>query len=312
MILTITLNPAIDKTIEINGFGIGRLNKVENVILDPGGKGINVSKVIESLGGTSIASGFLGGSSGEYIENTLRNSGIKSEFVRIQGETRTNLKVFDAQNKETTEINEPGPNVSREEIERLLKKIESMIEPPCMVVLSGSAPKSVPNEVYEHIVHIAKAKGAVVFVDASGAAFECALKAKPQFIKPNKHELEIYFNKSFETDEALAAACTHFIDQGIENVIISLGKEGAFYANAHQTVRLHPLKVEAHSSVGAGDAFVGACAYAYEKQYDTDEMLRLAVATSAGAVMTIGTKPMDVEWITHQLDRVVIEPHEKK
>ena len=312
MILTITLNPAIDKTIELSGFGIGRLNKVENVILDPGGKGINVSKVIESLGGKSITSGFLGGTAGDYIENALTKLGIKADFVTINGETRTNLKIFDAESKETTEINEPGPHVTSDEIEQLMQKIENIVKPPCMVVLSGSAPQSIPSDVYKRIVEVSKEKGAVVFVDASGPAFEAALEAKPEFIKPNKHELEIYFNKPCDSDEALAEACTHFLEKGIENVIISLGKDGAFYANAHQTVRLHPLKVDAHSSVGAGDAFVGACAYAYEKQYDTDEMLRLAVATSAGAVMTIGTKPMDVEWITHQLDRVVIEPHEKR
>lgn len=312
MILTITLNPAIDKTIELNGFGIGRLNKVEKVFLDPGGKGINVSKVVESLGGKSITSGFIGGTAGDYIENALTKLGIQADFVSIKGETRTNLKIFDAENKETTEINEPGPHVTPDEIEQLIEKIERLITLPCMVVLSGSAPASVPNDVYKRIVQVSKDKGAVVFVDASGGAFESALEAKPHFIKPNKHELEIYFNKSFDSDETLATACTHFIEKGIENVIISLGKEGAFYANAHQTVRLHALKVDAHSSVGAGDAFVGACAYAYEKQYDTNEMLRLAVATSAGAVMTVGTKPMDVEWITHQLDRVVIEPHEKR
>ena len=307
MIVTITLNPAIDKTIELNHFSLGALNKVENAILDPGGKGINVSKVVESLGGKSIATGFLGGGTGKYIENALNEMAIANDFVQIEGETRTNLKIFDRATKETTEINEPGPNVTDAHIARLVEKVEKMIMPPCIVVISGSAPKSVPAEIFADLIRAAKKKGAKVFLDASGTAFEAGIKAKPDFIKPNKHELEQYFDREIHTDSEVKAAGRHFIDIGIDNVLISLGKEGAYFGNKDKSLRLKPLKVEAHSSVGAGDAFVGAFVYALDHEYEIDEMLKLAIATSAGAVMTVGTKPMEMEWIMSQLDRVDIE-----
>lgn len=307
MILTITLNPAIDKTIELDQFSVGRLNKVENSIIDPGGKGINVSKVIESLGGNSIATGFLGGSSGHYIEKSLKALTIQSDFVWIAEETRTNLKIFNRLTKETTEINEPGPCVSEEDVSVLLENVKKMIKEPCIVVLSGSAPRAVSPEVFHTLVEVSKALGASVFLDTYGDAFKAGLSAKPTFIKPNKAEVEQYLGYSLDHDDALKMAGRHFLDMGIEHIFITLGKEGAFYCNSEKNVKLHSIKVDAHSTVGAGDAFVGGFVYALDHEYDIDESLRLAVATSAGAVMTVGTKPMNMEWIMSQIDRVMIE-----
>lgn len=307
MIITITLNPAIDKTIELNRFSVGRLNKVENSILDPGGKGINVSKVIESLGGNSIATGFLGGSSGHYIEKSLKELTIQSDFVQIEGETRTNLKIFDRMTKETTEINEPGPYVSEEDVIKLTEKVQLMIRKPCIVVISGSAPKSIGSDVFQTLVEVCQGLGADVFLDTYDAGFRAGLKAKPTFIKPNKPEVESYLGHEIRNDEDLKLAGRHFMDMGIKHVFITLGKEGAFYCNSEKYVKLHSLKVDVHSTVGAGDAFVGGFIYALDHEYDIDESLRLAVATSAGAVMTVGTKPMNMEWIMSQIDRVGIE-----
>ncbi len=307
MIVTITLNPAIDKTIELCDDNINALDEVDHWIEDPAGKGINVSKVVESFGGESIATGFLGGSAGLYIENALKELGIANDFVHISDMTRTNLKIFDNQTKKTREINEPGPFVSKTDIELLIEKVDALIKLPCVVVISGSAPKSIPDDIYETLVKAAKNKGAKVFLDASGTAFKAGLKGIPDFIKPNKHEVEIYFGNSIETDEDLKAAGQHFLDMGIRHVFITLGKKGAFYANKEKSLMLRPLRVNACSSVGAGDAFVGAFVYAYDHEYEVEEMLKLAVATSAGAVMTIGTKPMNAEWIMSQIDRVVID-----
>lgn len=306
MVVTVTLNPAIDKTIEINHFEIGALNKVENSIQDPGGKGINVSKVIESLGGDSVATGFLGGSAGQYIQNALKKLKISNDFIEIQNETRTNLKIFDRMSSDTTEVNEPGPYVNKLEVEALLEKVAQLLSEKDILVISGSAPKSIQASIYSDLVLIGKNKGASVFLDASGEAFKVGIKAKPDYIKPNRHELELYFEHPIPDDEALIRAGHHFLKQGIPHVFVSLGKEGAFYCDKEASYRLMPLKVEAHSSVGAGDAFVGAFVYALDHGLSLDEMLRLAVATSAGAVMTIGTKPMNVEWIMNQLDRIDI------
>ncbi|GAB6108046.1 1-phosphofructokinase [Fusibacter bizertensis] len=306
MVVTVTLNPAIDKTIEISDFEIGALNKVENSIQDPGGKGINVSKVIESLGGKSIATGFLGGSAGQYIQNALKKLQINSNFIEIQNETRTNLKIFDRLNSETTEVNEPGPYVSQDEVDALLEKVANLLGEKDILVISGSAPKSIAASIYKDLVLIGKNKGALVFLDASDEAFNEGIQSMPDYIKPNRHELERYFGYTITDDKALVEAGQHFLNLGIPHIFISLGKEGAFYCDKEGAYRLMPLKVEAHSSVGAGDAFVGAFVYALDHGLSLDEMLRLAVATSAGAVMTVGTKPMNVEWIMNQLDRINI------
>lgn len=306
MVVTVTLNPAIDKTIEITRFEIGELNKVENSIQDPGGKGINVSKVIESLGGKSVATGFLGGSAGQYIQSALKKLQINNDFIEIQNETRTNLKIFDRTSSDTTEINEPGPYVNALEVEALLEKVASLLSDNDILVISGSAPKSIHESIYSDLVLIGKKKGASVFLDASGKAFESGIQAKPDYIKPNRHELELYFDHAIPDDAALVKAGKHFLDLGIPHVFVSLGKEGAFYCDKELAYRMLPLKIDAHSSVGAGDAFVGAFVYALDHGLSLDEMLRLAVATSAGAVMTVGTKPMNVEWIMNQLDRIEI------
>lgn len=301
MIITVTLNPAIDKTIEIEGFKEGGLNKVIVSHQDPGGKGINVSKVVQSLGGTSIATGLLAST---YIEKALNDMTIEHDFVQIDGRTRTNLKVFDRKSGETTEINEPGPDVTMTEIDKLLDKIAGHATEGDMVILSGSAPSSLPRDVYKIMIEKLKAQGLMTFLDAEGELFKQALLGKPDIIKPNRHELELYFGRTLDTKEALVVAAHHFIDLGIGKVFISLGSEGAFYADSKQNYYLNPLKIKAHSSVGAGDAFVGAVAYGIEKSMALEECLKLAVATSAGAVITIGTKPMDKEWVFEQMKEV--------
>ena len=307
MIITITLNPAIDKTIEVDDLQMGMLNKVENVILDPGGKGINVSKVVESLGGRSIATGFLGGSSGHYIEKTLNALEIENTFIHIKEETRTNLKLFNRLTRETTEINEPGPHVSESDVNALIERVVSLIKLPCIVVLSGSAPHGIGAGIYEVLVDICKEKGAMVFLDAYGEGLMEGIKAHPDFIKPNRKEAEHFCGFKIESDLDLVNAGKKFLEAGVKNVFITLGDEGALFCNHEKALRLHPLRVNAHSRVGAGDAFVGGFLYAVEQGSDIDESLRLAVATSAGAVMTIGTKPMNMEWIMGQIDRVVLE-----
>ncbi|MBF4695286.1 1-phosphofructokinase [Fusibacter ferrireducens] len=303
MIITVTLNPAIDKTIEIDGLTQGGLNKVVCSNTDPGGKGINVSKVIKSLGGESMATGLLGSS---YIENALNKVGISHDFVRISGETRTNLKVFDRRTGETTEINESGPEVSMQDIDCLYEKIITHATAGSLIILSGSAPKSLPRDVYKTLIQKLKEKALKIFLDAEGDLFRQALEGKPHIIKPNRHELELYFERKLDTRTSLREASQHFIERGIEKVFISLGAEGAFYSDSKRSYYLNPLQVKAHSSVGAGDAFVGAVAYALENQYGLEKLLKMAVATSAGAVMTVGTKPMDSIWVLKNMEHVVV------
>lgn len=306
MIITVTLNPAIDQTLELNALIPNSLNKVSRSHKDVGGKGINVSKVLKSLGTESLAMGFIGGETGDFIEKSLNSMGIMTDFIRVQGQTRTNLKIFDQTTKEITEINEMGSSVSEEALNQLMEQLKIHIVPGTLVVLSGSAPASLGSEVYSRMVEFCKENGADVFLDVDGDHFKVGLKSRPTFIKPNRDELTRYFGTPMDTEAQLLKAIDALTDMGIKHVFVSLGKMGGLYSSGKNVYRMSPLKVDAHSSVGAGDAFVGAVVHSMENHFDLEYMLKFAIATSAGAVMTIGTNPAGKEWIEEHVDSVKI------
>ncbi len=290
MIITVTLNPAIDKTVDIGDFHYGGLNRITMVVQDPGGKGINVSKTIHHLGGQTIATGFLGGNGGRILNDSLQKLGIKTDFIQVSGESRTNLKVLDIKGK-VTEFNEPGPVIEEAAVNELLMKLESMANSDTMFVLAGSIPKGVDSGIYGKITEIVKRKKAKVFLDADGELFAKGIEAKPDYIKPNRFELEEYFNfEGRASIDDLALMGRKLLDKGIGTVAISLGGEGALFVLPKETIIAPGLKVEAHSTVGAGDAMVAALAYGIDLSLPMKETIKLGIATSAGAVTTVGTK----------------------
>ncbi len=297
MIITVTLNPAIDKTVDIGEFQYSGLNRITSSVLDPGGKGINVSKTIKHLGGNTIATGFIGGNAGNIIDQGLKSLGITSDFIHVDGETRTNMKVVDAGGN-VTEFNEPGPIIKKENIEELLVKLDALADKDALFVLAGSIPQGVDKDIYRIIIEIVKKKGAKVFLDADGELFVKALEGKPDFIKPNHFELEQYFNFKGDAEVSdLVEMGRKLQAAGIGTVAISLGSEGALFILQNEVIRVHGLKVEAHSTVGAGDAMVAALSYGIDGDLEMSECIRLGVATSAGAVTTIGTKPPTKELV---------------
>lgn len=308
MIITLTLNPAIDKTVTLKSFDAKQMNRVTECHQDPGGKGINVSKVIHALGGTSSATGIVAGSAGQFIRTALEEKGISTKFLEVEGETRTNLKVFCEDTRETIEINESGPAVSCEKLGELELKIIDNLQEGDICVIAGSLPVGVDRAYYFELVNRLKKAGAKVILDADGELFKNGVLAKPDYIKPNVKELESYFGKTIaiEDHESLKACARTFMEMGVAHVVFSLGSEGAFYMDKESAYRVYPIKVQAHSSVGAGDAFVGALAYGLQKQLPVIDMLKLATATSAGAVMTIGTNPADLQWIESHKTQVKI------
>ena len=306
-IITITLNPAIDKTIEVLDFKLEQLNKVEAMRSDVGGKGINVSRVLKALGSESLAMGFAAGNAGQVILQGLTSQGIDHDFITVEGETRTNLKVFDRSTTQITEINEPGPPVNEEQLETFEERLKSQMTSETLVVLSGSIPKTLPSSTYAVLIKMIKEQGAKLFLDADGEVFRAAVDERPNFIKPNKDELERYFGKKLITDEDVIEAIRYFVGLGIEQVFITMGKEGSYYGSKEHFYKMSPLKVQAHSSVGAGDAFVAAVTHAISKGVDLETMLKLAVATSAGAVTTVGTNPASAEWIDAHIGQVKLQ-----
>lgn len=307
MIITVTMNPAIDKTVEIDQLLPGGLNRIRKVEYDAGGKGINVSKTIRELGGTSIATGFLGGNAGKTIQSVLDKKEIGNDFIQVDGETRTNTKVFE-KNGAVTELNEPGPVISEDQIHALLQKLEGYADDHTLFVLAGSIPAGVDRNIYAEITRLVHKKGAKVLLDADGELFRNSLEAVPDIIKPNRVELEEYAGFDYRaSQEELLDLARKICQKGIGTVAVSMGKSGAMLIKDGYEVRCPALSVKAHSTVGAGDAMVAALAYSWDQGLDDDALTRLCIAASAGAVTTIGTKPPTRELVDQLAEQVIIE-----
>ncbi|MDW2799447.1 1-phosphofructokinase [Clostridium boliviensis] len=291
MIVTVTMNPAIDKTVDIGRFERGDLNRIKRVEVDAGGKGINVSKTIRELGGESIATGFVGGTSGTIIRQVLADLGLKTDFVDVKGETRTNLKVVE-ETGEVTELNEPGPEVSKEQLDDLLNRLDGYANPDTLFVLAGSIPAGIPTDIYRRITEQVHQKGAKVLLDADGELFSESLKGKPDMLKPNRSELERHYQMDYRASEQeLVIMGEKLLNHGASLAAISLGQMGAIFLTNEKRYRCPGLRVKAHSTVGAGDALVGAMAYSWDKKLPLETCIRLCMGASAGAVTSIGTKP---------------------
>lgn len=265
---------------------------------DAGGKGINVSKTIHALGGVSLATGFLGNDGSSKIIECLAKEKIHHDFVMIDGITRTNTKVIEA-NGTLTELNEQGMFVPPEKLQELEGRLEAYAEKGVLFVLAGSIPAGVDTDVYARITNKVKAKGAEVLVDADGELFVKALQAAPSIVKPNQVELAEYFGCKQEMDEEqIIIYADKLLDMGIHLVAVSRGSQGAIFVTREYTSVCKGYKVKAHSSVGAGDAMVAALAYGFDKKsMELKEIISMAMATSAGAVTTIGTKPPSKELV---------------
>ena len=308
MIYTVTLNPALDKTVEIPSFTIDSVNRITNLRTDPGGKGINVSKVIDKLGSKSIATGILGGDTGRSILSALEKLGIKGDFLMVEGETRTNLKVVDPVLHTNTDINEPGITVSKEILDELLERLLSHIGPQDIVVISGSMPKGSPQDTYYSWVNACKAAGAKVILDADGALLAEGLKAAPYLVKPNNHELSGLMGRELNSPRELAQAAKELIAGGVEKVIVSMGGKGALYVTADEVLYAEGLKVPVGSTVGAGDSVVAAMAVAEEAGMSLMEAAVLSTATGAANVMCSGTQAAEYEVVKELMGRVKCYP----
>lgn len=306
MICTVTLNPALDKTVEIPNLTIDGVNRITTMRTDPGGKGINVSKVIDKLGGRSVAMGILGGNTGNAIRSALEAMGLETDFRFVEGETRTNLKVIDPVNHTNTDINEPGVTLSEALLEDFLAQAAGRLTAGDIVVLSGSLPKGAPRNTYFTWVKTCREAGAKVILDADGELLAEGLKASPYLIKPNNHELSGLLGKPLETTGDLEQAARDLMNRyGIARVVVSMGGDGALYVTGKETIYAEGLKVPVGSTVGAGDSVVAALAVAEERGMGLEETVRLSTATGAANVMCSGTQAAEYEVIQSLLPRVV-------
>jgi 1-phosphofructokinase len=306
-LLTITLNPAIDKTVQLEELRVGSVNRVTSMRVDAGGKGINVSKVIKSLGGESRALGILAGKNGLFIKNYLDSLDIENEFTFATGETRTNLKIIDMLNQSNTDINEPGSTLSDKDLAKIEEDIFRAINEASILIFSGSIPAGAPKYIYGTWIKRAKEYGAKTILDADGDLLIEGIKAGPYMVKPNIHELEKLCNKKLESTEEIIKAAQSFFEYGVERVVVSLGKEGSLFIDKQNIVQAEGLKVPVKSTVGAGDSMVAALALSLEREYSLEETVVLATAASAANVMTSGTQPAELKEILELEKKVKFE-----
>ncbi|MEI0561288.1 1-phosphofructokinase [Brachyspira pilosicoli] len=278
MIYTLTLNPAVDYYIDMENFEEGDLNKVNNAYTLAGGKGINVSKVLKNFNIESIALGFCGGFTGDYIKKDIKECGIKENFIYLEEATRINIKLKTS--KSESEIAGKSPNISKEKVHELLNYIKNNIKENDILVLSGSVPNSIESSIYKDIISNAN-KNIKVILDARDEAFKIGLREKVFLTKPNKKELGEYFNKKIESTDDIIKYARELIKDGSKNVIVSLGKDGSVLVTENEVYIGNAPKGKLISSVGAGDSMVAGIVYGLSNNLSIVDSYKYAIASGS-------------------------------
>jgi tagatose 6-phosphate kinase len=307
MIITVTLNASVDKLFLVEQFLPNTVMRVKACYNSAGGKGLNMSRVAALAGEKVLATGFVGGYAGEYIRSMLERDGINSEFITIQGETRSCINVRDLSTGKHSEFLEPGAQVGESDLEKFLSLYQQVIKESQVVAISGSMPKGVPVNFYGKLVSMAKIQGKTVILDTSGEALKENLASKPTMIKPNADEIRQLFHSEVYSLNDLVHAAQKLHQDGIAIVVISMGKEGSLVACRDGIFHSNAPDVEVINTVGCGDSMVAGFAVGLSRNYSLLECFRYAVAVSAANAMTMETGSICTADLQRLLPLVKIE-----
>ena len=304
MIYTVTFNPSIDYIMFTNGFEIKGLNRATSTYKFAGGKGINVSRVLKTLGVPSTALGFAGGFRGEFIAQTLEESQIKTDFIKVDEDTRINVKL---KSGDETEINAPGPSITDDQFQALLNQIKQTTKEDTVIV-AGSVPKSIPSDAYAQIAEITQSTGAKLVVDAEKDLVNTVLKYQPLFIKPNKDELEEMFDMTVESDQDVVKYGREILKEGAQSVIISLGGDGAIYIDKTRSIKAQNPEGQVVNTVGSGDSTVAGMVAGLESGLSLEDAFQQAVASGTATAFTEDLATIeDIEKIKSQVTITVLD-----
>ncbi len=290
MIYTVTLNPAIDRTLEVEHLTLDEVNRVDTESRYAGGKGIDVSRALKRLGWESVALGFIGGYGGHEVAGRLAEEGVICRFTPIADETRTNIFVHNLKSGEVTSLNARGPEIASNELESFLKHLDYLYPSPTYLICSGSIPPGVPANIYQQLIEWARKRKVKVVLDTHGEPLSEGIKAAPFSIKPNRRELNELFERKAVTNQEVLSYAQELHSGGIEIVMVSLGPDGIVGLSNEGAYHAVPPKVEVSSPVGAGDSSVAGFLVAQLQGFGLAESLRLAVAVGTAAVLTPGTE----------------------
>ncbi|USS40549.1 1-phosphofructokinase [Thermococcus aggregans] len=308
MILTVAMNPAIDKTLFVEELKLGATNRAVDVSRNIGGKGINVAKNARALGAEVAVVGFIGEKSKHVFEDYLSSLGIKYDFVIIPNvNVRENIKLIETSTGQLTEINERGPDVDHQLFEVLKQKISQYSKQADVTVLSGSLPRGLSASAYKEIITEIRENTRVI-LDASGEALKQGIEASPFMIKPNLQEFSQLLGRDLkEIDEIVAAAKKLIEEYGISVICVSMGARGSVTITPEAAYYAEPLYIEdVKTPVGAGDALVAGFAYGFEKGLDIADAIKIATATASASLMLEDTGPIDLEVFRTLLPRIKI------
>ncbi len=285
MIVTVTLNPAVDKTVEIGRVVMGDINRARAAADMAGGKGINVAKILRQFHLPVAAMGFLGGYGGRMIEDSMMKLGVECHFTRTRGDTRTSVNIL-TDDGYVTEILEPGPAISEKELANFRKEFEYCLETGELFVLCGSAPVGVPLTIYAELIQRCREEGRRVILDTSGEFLREGVKAKPYLIKPNRKELEYLAGRRLRDRDAIVEEARKLVDGGIEKVVVSLGNQGLLYVDADTVLFESAKKIKTVNTVGCGDSVVASLCMSEASHEAPQLAMQKAIALSAANALT--------------------------
>jgi 1-phosphofructokinase family hexose kinase len=315
MIITVTLNTAIDKTLSVPNFRLGRRHRTVEQTTMPGGKGVNVARVLKTLGTPVIATGLAGGATGTRIVDQLTQLSVLSDFVRIREESRTNTAVIDPTNGEQTEINERGPKVSEQETELFVDKLLYLAKGARLCVFAGSLPREVDIDIYARLIRELRRLGVATVVDTDGDPLRRAVRAEPDVISPNVLESEELVGHEFNDDEDRIIAVREMSELGAREAIMTM-PDGCFAYMAPDVpnggrvlyrVRVAPGAVEPRASVGSGDAFLAGFVASRYAGKPTAECLAFGVACGAESTRHLGAGLIDPDRAGRLLSEIEVE-----
>lgn len=285
MILTVTLNAAIDKRYVVEEFKVGEVNRVKECAYVPGGKGLNVSKPAAVAGAEVVATGFVGGHAGNYIEASLKDYHVKSAFYHLESESRSCINIWDEKNGVQTEFLEPGFTVTESEFQGFVEEFKELVKQADVVAMSGSVPKGLDGTAYQKLVKVVKDAGKKVILDTSGKLLEMGIEACPTMIKPNIDEIRMLTGKECNEIGEIVEAAKEIHARGVEVVAVSLGADGSLAVSDEGVFRAIVPRIDAVNTVGCGDSMIAGFALGFAEGLGIEETLRKASAISAAAAL---------------------------
>ena len=285
MILTVTLNAAIDKRYVVEEFKVGEVNRVKECAYVPGGKGLNVSKPAAVAGAEVVATGFVGGHAGNYIEASLKDYHVKSAFYHLESESRSCINIWDEKNGVQTEFLEPGFTVTESEFQGFVEKFKELVKKADVVAMSGSVPKGLDGTAYQKLEKVVKDAGKKVILDTSGKLLEMGIEACPTMIKPNIDEIRMLTGKECNEIGEIVEAAKEIHARGVEVVAVSLGADGSLAVSDEGVFRAIVPRIDAVNTVGCGDSMIAGFALGFAEGLGIEETHRKASAISAAAAL---------------------------